>query len=280
MIYQSENMTYYSVMDVFKGKLNDVVICETLNDGRSSYFTVLVIKKHSMVKRLIKLIEQSDKGNDFCIESFWSENNFCIVFDYVKERKLSEFYMAGENTLETCEEICISLLIQCMISKLPYPILYLVLTQNQIHLLKDNSVALGYSIDLEELDENCTEANCAMQCAILIRGLLEKKANKKNISYKLLIKKIPKQRYFTFRELYKDILLSSSVVKKRGLKNKISDKLARNYDTIFRVILTVSIILAVITIIVILSEAIMGDIPILRLFYNSFEKIGTESLIG
>lgn len=279
MVYQSKDMTFRSVMDVFRGKVNDVVICENVKGGKSNYYTLLVIKEHETVKQLIKLVEQSKCGSDFCIDMFNSQNCFCLVFDYVKERRLSDFYMAERVSLQACEEICISLLIQCMTSKLPYPILHLILEQRQLHLLKDNSVVLGYSIDLEQLDVNCTEAECAMQCAILARELLEKKISKRNISYTLLLKKIPKQSYHSFRELYKDILLSSSTVQKRSLKNRMIDFYSRNQMTIFKVLLVVSLLLATVTVVVLLSKAFFGDIPFLRLFYDSFKQIGTESLV-
>ena len=181
MIYQSEHMTLNSVMDVFRGKVNDVVICENIKDGRSSYYTVLVVKDHVIVKKLVRILKEQE--TDCCVDMFNWENNFCLVFDYVKERKLYDFYMAGGLSLENCEEICINLIIQCMISGLPYPLLYLVLEQRQLHLLKDNSVALGYALDLEKLDENCTQDQCTMQCAIILRELLKQKTTKKKSTY-------------------------------------------------------------------------------------------------
>ena len=277
MIYQSEHMTLNSVMDVFRGKVNDVVICENIKDGRSSYYTVLVVKDHVIVKKLVRILKEQE--NDCCVDMFNWENNFCLVFDYVKERKLYDFYMAGGLSLENCEEICINLIIQCMISGLPYPLVYLVLEQRQLHLLKDNSVALGYALDLEKLDENCTQDQCTMQCAIILRELLKQKTTKKNVGYKLLLKKIPKQSYRSFRELYKDIQLCASSFQKRSIRQKIGDFSYRNQSTFFKIILVVSLILMVLAVIMLISDAVWGEIPFLRIFYNNFTQIGTESLL-
>ena len=277
MIYQSEHMTLNSVMDVFRGKVNDVVICENIKDGRSSYYTVLVVKDHVIVKKLVRILKEQE--TDCCVDMFNWENNFCLVFDYVKERKLYDFYMAGGLSLENCEEICINLIIQCMISGLPYPLLYLVLEQRQLHLLKDNSVALGYALDLEKLDENCTQDQCTMQCAIILRELLKQKTTKKNVGYKLLLKKIPKQSYRSFRELYKDIQLCASSFQKRSIRQKIGDFSYRNQSTFFKIILIVSLILMVLAVIMLISDAVWGEIPFLRIFYNNFTQIGTESLL-
>lgn len=277
MIYQSEHMTLNSVMDVFRGKVNDVVICENIKDGRSSYYTVLVVKDHVIVKKLVRILKEQE--TDCCVDMFNWENNFCLVFDYVKERKLYDFYMAGGLSLENCEEICINLIIQCMISGLPYPLLYLVLEQRQLHLLKDNSVALGYALDLEKLDENCTQDQCTMQCAIILRELLKQKTTKKNVGYKLLLKKIPKQSYRSFRELYKDIQLCASSFQKRSIRQKIGDFSYRNQSTFFKIILIVSLILMVLAVIMLISDAVWGELPFLRIFYNNFTQIGTESLL-
>ena len=203
---------------------------------------------------------------------------FCMVFPYIKERKLEKFYMATMLPLAMCEEICLNLLLQCMSSSLPYPLLELVLKQGQIHLLKDNSVVLGYCIDLCDLDETSGQKECTMQCAIRIRELLQEKTSKKNVSYQLLLKKIPKQSYQDFRELYKDIRLSKTSIEKTSLKKALQGFWYRNQTTIIRRLLYLSVILIIVVLVMFLSDVIWGDIPFLRLFFNTFKQIGTESM--
>lgn len=278
MIYQSNRMTLRSVMDVFRGKVNDVVICEELYGTRESYYTLITVKEHETVKKLLQIIKGSDKGEDCCIEMFNSNNLFCMVFPYVKERKLADFYMAKAIPLTVCEEICLNLLVQCMASTLPYPLLELVLKQRQIHLLKDNSIVLGYCIDLSQLNEYSTQWECATQCAIQIRELLQEKTTRKNVSYQLLLKKIPKQSYQNFQELYKDLRLSTAHIGKRSLKQKWGDFWARHQAGIFRFLLYLSIILVILVAVMFFSQMIWGDVPLFRLFFNTFKQIGTESL--
>lgn len=280
MVYQSGKMTLNCVMEVFFGKVNNVEICENVQDGRSTYFTVLVIKEHDIVRKLMNIIEASQMGRERYIDMFDSSKGFCVVLDYVKERKLTEFFMARDMPLQVCEDICLNLVVQCMTSGLPYPLLELVIKQGQLQLMKDNGVAISYAIDLEELDENCTEASCVMQCAIRIRDMLEKKVSKKNVGYQLLTKKIPKQSYVSFRELYKDIRLATVTAQKKKVWENIKSFVARNDSKIFRCFLFASVILLLSTGIVILSRMLWGEVPLLRLFINTFQQIGTESLIG
>lgn len=278
MIYQSNRMTLRSVMEVFHGEINDVVICEEMYGTRECYYTLIAVKDHETVKKLLQIIKQSEKDENCCVDMFHSNNLFCMVFPYIKERKLEDFYMAKAIPLNVCEEICLNLLLQCMSSNLPYPLLELVLKQRQINLLKDNSIALGYCIDLSQLNEYSTQRECAMQCAIQIREILQAKTTRKNVGYQLLLKKIPKQSYQNFQELYKDIRLATAKTNARGLKKILHDFWSSHQAVLFRFLLYLSVILAIWVIIMFLSNAIWGDIPFLRLFYNTFKQIGTESL--
>ena len=280
MIYQSDHLTLRSVMDVFRGEVNDVMICEEISGNRGSYYTLLTIKNHETVKKLLRIMKRSERSTDCCIDVFTDNNCYCMIFPYIKERKLADFYMAGATPLVLCEEICLNLLLQCMSSTLPYPLLELVLRQGQIHLLKDNSIALGYCIDLSELNEDSGQKECAMQCAIRIRELLQEKTTKKNVSYQLLLKKIPKRSYSDFRELYKDIRLSGTNVGKQGVRSRIKNFWHHNQSGVFRFLLVVSMVMMVLVLLMLLSDVIWGDIPFLKVFFNTFKQIGTESLVG
>lgn len=279
MIYRSEHLTLRSVMDVFQGEVNDVMICEEISGTRGSYYTLLIIKDHETVKKLLRIIEHAQRDVDCCVDTFTYNNNFCMVFPYIKERKLEDFYMGKSIPLAVCEEICLNLLLQCMASTLPYALLELVLKQGQIHLLRDNSIVLGYGIDLAQLNENSGQKECTMQCAICIRDLLQEKTSKKNVTYQLLLKKIPKQSYQDFRELYKDIRLSKTSIGKRGILSSIKGFWQQNQNSIMKVLLYFSVIMFIIVAVMAATDLIGGEIPMLRLFKNTFKQIGTESLL-
>ena len=279
MVYQSGKMTLNSVMKVFKGKVNDVEICESVENGRSTYYTVLIVKDHETVRKLLGVLEACPYGNECYVDMFSDGNGFYIVFDYVKERKLDTFFMASNMSLETCNDICLNLVVQCMTSKLPYPLLELVIEQRQFELMQDNSIALGYSIDLEKLDPDCGETGCVIKTALVVRDLLESKMTRKNVGYNLLARKIPRNSYKDYRELYKDIKLATSTGAKRNLLASIRHFFRKRDRLIFRIVLIICIVLAILALLVFISKLVWGDIPFMRLFYNTIKKIGTESLI-
>lgn len=279
MIFQSDHMTLETVMDVYKGKVNDIYVCVDNTTGRNNYYTVLVVKDHDTVKKILTVIKDNEDRQDSFVDMFSNQNCFCIVFDYVKERNIDDFYVAEETPIKTCVDIGLNLVVQCMASRLPYPFLALVLEQRQIQLLRDNSISLSYNLDLEQLDEKANEATCVMQCAILLRDFLKRKIPKKNITYKLLLKKIPKGSYHEFRELFKDIQLSATQMGKMGIKARIKEHFSKNSSTYFRLFLALAILLTCIALPMFISQMMWGDIPFLRVFFNTFKHIGTESLL-
>lgn len=278
MIYRSEKMAYSTVMKVLHGNVNDVEVCEELNAG--AYYTLWIIRAHAAVKKVIRIIESSESKYDCCLERFTWQNQFCMVFAYVRERPVDAFYMANFMELEQCGEICKNITLTCMMSKLPYPFLYLMLKQNQLYLFADNNTELGYGIDLSELDEYCNEELCVRQCALIVRRLLQQKNVKRNIAYQLVVKKIPKRGYKRFAELYRDIKLSLSVLNKETWLRRMKSFFYRNRMLLLRTLLVGSALLALLAAFHLISETVWGDLVFFRILENHFQVIGTESMVN
>ncbi len=278
MDYQVNGLPLRIVREVYSGPANDVLVCED-SSVRNSYYTVLLIKDHMLAKRLLEiLVANNGKPSKCYIDIFTCNEGFGVVFNYIKERFLMEFYMGNSFSLPVCEEICTNLIMECISTMMPYPLLYLVLKQKQIHLSSDNAIRFGIPLDWSELDENTGEEECTILCATLLRDMLVDKEKEKAVSYELLSKKIKKQSYTRFKDLYFDVKMSSVAPKKSNLFSRMKAILFRNQTKIFRLLLYISIILAVIVIIMLISQIITGEIPFLRVFFNTFDQIGTESL--
>lgn len=278
MDYQVKGLSLRTVREVYSGQANDVLVCEDV-EVRNSYYTVLLIKDHVLAKRLLEiLVADNGKPSKCYIDIFTCNEGFGVVFDYIKERFLTDFYMGSSFSLPVCEEICTNLIMECISTMLPYPLLYLVLKQKQIHLSSDNSIHFGTPLDLSELNEKAGEEDCTVLCATLLRDMLVEKEKEKAVSYELLSKKIKKQSYTRFKDLYFDVRMSSTDPKKKNLLTHIKGFFYRNQKGLFRILLYASVILCIIVIIMLISHAITGEVPFLRIFFNTFEQIGTESL--
>lgn len=279
MRYQVKEMSLESIREIYIGPVNDVYVCEDLSSSGHDYYTVMIIKDHALAKEFLHIVSGENSGSKPCyIDVFTCSQGFGLVFEYIKERYLEDFYMGDQFTLSVCETICVNLIIECMSTRLPYPLLYLCLQQKQIHMRMDNSIQLGCPLDISDLDRTIGEEACVGLCATILRDLLVSKARQKADSYQLLSKKITKGSYTHFKDLYYDVKMASEEPKKRNLLLQIRGFFYRNQKVIFRILLYLSIVLFVLAVIGLIFQLTTGDIPFLRFFMNTFKRIGTESL--
>ena len=65
---------------------------------------------------------------------------------------------------------------------------------------------------------------------------------------------------------------------KTGILVRIKSFFMRNADLLFGILFWLCVILGIVALVILLSHIVWGDVPILRLFVNTFKNIGTESL--
>ncbi|MCR4704948.1 MAG: hypothetical protein K5641_02670 [Lachnospiraceae bacterium] len=278
MIYESTKMQLKPVSTLRQSKINDIVICRDMAAGGANLYTVAVIKDHETARKFLKVCQDYPEWTEE-ITTFSVQGEFVVAFPYKTERNLFSFYMGDTYDLTTCEDICINVILTCIATRIPAPILYLILEQRKLNLSKDHSVYFDYDLDLSDFDAEKTERDCTVQCASILLELLAPKESQKAISYILLQKKIAKRSYRKFTELYKDIRIAAAPKNKQSLIRSVRFFFKRNKDIIFRVLFWICMILLVLVLVSLISQLIFGDIPFLRIFFNSFETIGTESLL-
>ena len=279
MKYQVKEMSLESIREIYIGSVNDVYICEDLNSTGRDYYTVMIIKDHVLAKEFLQIASGEGMTSGPCyIDVFACGQGLGLVFEYIRERYLEDFYMGEQFSLDVCESICVNLIIECMATDMPYPLLYLCLQQKQIHMRRDNSIQLGCPLDISGLDRTIGEEACAGLCAMILRDLLVSKARQKADSYQLLSKKITKSSYLHFKDLYYDVRMASQEPKKKNLLLQIRSFFYRNQKSLFRILLCLSVILLILALVGVIFQLTTGDVPYLRVFVNTFKRIGTESL--
>ncbi|MCR4891823.1 MAG: hypothetical protein K5989_06570 [Lachnospiraceae bacterium] len=275
----SPDMISEIVATISRNESNDCCIAKR-GTGDGSLCTLIVIRKRETVMELLEVLRQSEeKGQQSKLfESFSADKTYNLLFPYRTERPLGRFFVGEAFSLSACEEICMNIILSCISSGLPYPILYLILKQGKLNLAKDNSIYLSYDLDFSELDRRVGEKECAVACANILLEVLSTKSQEKNISYQLLSKKTANESYTHFTEIYRDIRIASTSLKKGSIIQRIKAFFRRNADLLFGILFWICVIAAIIALTMLLSHLVLGDIPILRLFYNSFKYIGTENL--
>ena len=280
MVYQVGDMILQKTQEVFRGKVNDVIVCQDIASNGKVYYTVLVIHDKDIARKLMNLFHGSvGQGRNKFVTDYTWKDSYMMVFDYVRERPLERFFSSEILNLQACEQMGLNLTVECLAGGIPYPLLFLMLKQGQIHISKDRSIYLGYCVDLEEFSEKVTEKDCATLCAKIVFSYIEKWKSGKATSYKLLEKKLWKGGYQRFTDFYKDLKMASQPLKKEGIIAKIKKFYRHNQDRIFRMVMFICIVLGIFALAMIVSQLIFSDVPFLRMFINPFKQIGTESLL-
>ena len=280
MIYEFDKMRLMTVSTKRIGEVNDCYICRDLASSGGILYTVIVVHDHQVVRQLLEMFKMSDRnGEDVLIAEFACGEEEILVFPYHKERPLSQFYSGETMPLNECEEVCINTLLACISCNLPYPILYLLLTGDQLHLTNDRSVYFGYEMDMSKLDSEIGESECTGVRAKLLLKLLEPKAGQKATSYYLLSKKTANGSYDRFTDLYRDVTIAAVSTEKLTLLVRFRLWFKRNTDRILGILFWISVILALFALSILISRLFLGGNSWFRLMYNTFKQIGTESLL-
>lgn len=284
MIYYAQNMELEVISQAFHGSANDVVVCRDRLSASGTLYTLLVIHDRKCARKMLTVMEDNQRsGESACLLQFSQNETMLFLFPYREERKFSAFAPGQMTSPETGEAICVNLVMECLATDLPWPLLYLVLEQDCVQIAKDNTVYFTVSLDLNDLDPTRTERNCVSSCAQLLLDLLAGpiaggRSRKKLKSYELIWKKMGKNAYTGFPELYQDIKLTALPQVKPSLKNRLRILWTNSRDRLFRILLVLCILLAIAAAVVLISQLIFGDVPLLRLFQHTFDMIGTENL--
>jgi hypothetical protein len=285
MIYRTNGMILSKVRDVLSCPANDVEICQDLNSPARVYYTVLVIKDRKCIKRMLLSLENAGKsaaeGEQPYLFRFSDGERLCFAFPYRPERNLALFAPGQMTSPAVRERTAVNLVMECLSTPLPWPLLFLVLRQGNVHIEKDNTIYFTPYLDLTELDNERDEVDCVNCCVSIIMNILQAPGGSRRQrlrSLELIRKKHAKDAYRSFPELYRDIKLTALPEGKQSILRRLRGWWFRNRDILFRLLLILCVVIIIVTLIMFLSQLVFGDIPLLRLFEHSFDVIGTERL--
>ena len=286
MTYYAQGMELEVISVLFCGSANDVVVCRDRLSPSGALYTAWVVHNRDCARKLLAVLESSERSEPFpCAAQMAQNEDLLFAFPYRADRKFSTFAKGQMVTSAMGESIAINLVMECLSSGLPWPILYLVLEQDRIQITKDNTIYFTMDLDLSELEPTRSERNCVSSCARLLLDLLaapaagSRKSRKKRLkSFELIRKKSMKGAYQAFPELYQDIKLTAIPSAKAPLKRRVKGTWQRNRDWLFRFLLVVCGLLVVIALAMLITQIIFGEVPWLRLFQHTFDVIGTENL--
>ncbi|MDR2163243.1 MAG: hypothetical protein LBO70_04795 [Clostridiales Family XIII bacterium] len=273
-------MTLKRVSLILQTEVNAVWGCRDFSAVGRPYYTLLVVTNRRIARDMVSVFALSEKETErpAYLHSFLWGEDICYLFPYRRERRLVDFVTGQTTTPAVSEQICVNLLLAGMESLLPYPLLFLTFRQGMVHIENDNSVYLTPYLNLTDLDLSISESDCVVACAQIMLDILGASKGKQLKSRRLLSKKVQREAYAHFSEVYHDFNITISSGKKKPLLKRFTEFFSERKDRIFRFILVISVICFIVAIIMLLNYLIFGDFAISKLFGHGLDTIGTEDL--
>lgn len=278
MVLRTGRKAYEVIREVLEREANSVYVCREQEKPNASYKTIWIVKDRRIVRALL------ENADTYCEETFMQNENAGFVFPYIRERPLRKFYLNSiREGFCTRQQVWLALVEQCMVSKLPPAVVYLILSQGQVQAAPDGSIQFGFQLDLSEYDDSICERDNVIACAdeILYLIRLEEQIGKGDVARAqaaaLLEKKLEREEYQELIQLYRDIRLlgrADSVGKKRRGKIAVSE-----WDWLYRLLFGICIILICLVVLLAAGNLFLGDVFFWKLFDGSLDMIGTESLL-
>lgn len=266
-------MSLRKIAAVREGRVNAVSVCTDLADDE--WHTLWEVKKHSCARKLMEMQGAAPFG-DFHMDG----ERLSVILAYEEPRPLERFYQGSIYTWEERRRVYDNLTAACADAGMPYPLLYLLLKDRCINIRRDDTIYFTYYILLDELKPDRTEQDCVRLAAGILAELMELYGKKEERSCLALIRKKQKRNaYHSFAELAHDLKFIDGRKRLSLIWGRIPYPEQSTKDKLFRILLTVTVLLAAAAVLLLLSQLIFGDIPLFRAFTSAVRRIGTESLL-
>lgn len=277
MIYENGKRRLSVISILHRGRVNDICICRDVSDRSGIFYTLLVIKEHETVLKIVRLTaDWESKNGKPDLEMFSDGSQYCLLFEYRQERPISRFF-AGIDHLEDAVTCLVRLVETCILAqRLPAPFLYLILVQKLVQIGPDGELYFTYGMDLEELDESAGEEDCTLVCAGFV---LELAAGTRRLEKRLSLvdKKLSRQAYRNFAELYRDLKVVKDLDKESHWI-QLLHWFMRIRGRLFKLFLCLCLLIALLAFITLLSQLLTGDVAWFKFLFHTFDQIGTETL--
>lgn len=281
MEYYSGKHHFKRIGEIISNQTNEVCICEKIG-GQSKIYRLLWIIKDRMLARTLLEVFHEKNETPLYLESFSVKENTAFVFPYHKERSVFRFLGGELLTQKEQEKVWRGLVETCMASDIPYAILFQILRQRRLQIQPQGEIIFSYALDLRKFEAERGEADCANMCAEIILELMEMSKTSDTRLKHALQNKCAEEGYNSFVELFQDIKSNAKAFKKRNgekVRKKAGQVIKGHRGKAVKCFVGLCLILVVIALILLASQFIYGEIPVLRLFQNSFQTIGTENLV-
>lgn len=169
IIYSIDDKELKVVAAPYRGPANDAYICRDLRSATGTRYVLIAVHDRDCEKKLLSVLAQGRDPSSF---SFARNDEMIYAFPWREPRRFSAFASRQALTGFQREQTALALVMACITLELPFPLLYLLLTQDGVSITKENEIYFTPPFDLTKLDPETDETACTVRCAELVRELL------------------------------------------------------------------------------------------------------------
>lgn len=195
---------------IYSGEAGRITVCRDRAASLETIYTCVTVPNGKTARELLALLETGTEPPPAYRRAVAEDKALLLLFEYREERRFSSFSRAQLVTQRDKERACAELVLTCMAERLPPPILYLALSEENLNLSADGKIYFNFFLQPDRFDPGITQAQCTARCAQLVRAALALHTGRKTPqSLTLLDKKINRGAYRQFAELYRDLQFAS-----------------------------------------------------------------------
>lgn len=272
MEFITDKITYQCISQCICGKKMNVYICES----EEELYYIWAVKDNVLSRNMTKIF----MADEYCkyINCFSMGELYCIVFPYEEERNVCKFAIPDQKESRWAKELCLQLIFLCMTCRLPWEILYILISKKKISIRNNGEVYFNYDISIVDI-EHKTEKDCATALGMYMENILEGRKCGGWSGYRLICMKNKRKAYTSLSELYQDINSGANIDDSDNTWKKILRIIDEKKPMIIRFLKMLCIAVACIAILVFISNIVFDESPFYRIFVNTFKRIGTETLL-
>lgn len=274
---------YLIIKKVYSDDSFEINLCKSEEDEEEKLYTVIKLKNQEVIRNTIGIFSSLRQNHEFVdfIECFSRDSYLYIVFLYYEEVPLN-FEQIGDKPIMERVEIVKQLLSLIVILNIPSPIIYDVLSKENINFDASGKIYFNYFLKRVDKYNNLKNSNCLRRIGFIItnifseelqdnhvEGLNEFVDRCKNEDYKNVM-----EVYSDYVNLYDSFVRSLSIVKETKLSwlKKIINKILAVFNKLKPIIIMLALCIGVVYLIVEFTSGTKNKNP------TKIKSIGTVQI--
>lgn len=261
----------------------EITVCKSVEDG--GFYTIIRVRERAAKLLFVEAdAKMCENGGEYAFSSLESDGGaLAVTLPYVPPRKMVDFAAPSCSSVEEKTALCLRLVRACMSSGIPWWLLYLCLTRENVQLCASGAVKFDMLIDLDNIDAEKNERDCARRCGALVREVLElmsETEKRRSNAYAMVQKNERNDSYTTLRQLYRNLEAVYMHPSRSLPLNIIFDWCKTHMPLLLKAFRVAAVVFTLVLAATLLKSLVFSDVSFPSFRYEGLDRIGEINLGG